>query len=76
MELLFNMSLGLFAFLPSILLLFGIYLIWEQSKLVNKQLDGIAQLLAAIHSEQQRVAADSRHLGGGTHERHRPDAIQ
>ena len=57
MEFLAYSSLGLLAFLPSILLLFGIYLIWEQSRLLNKQLNGIAQLLAAIHREQVREDA-------------------
>jgi Na+/melibiose symporter-like transporter len=59
MEFLAHSFLGLFAFLPSILLLFGIYLLWEQVRLANKQLDGIARLLSAIHQEQQRGSATS-----------------
>ena len=53
-------SIGLIAFLPSILLLFGIYLIWEQTRLLNKQLSGIARLLTAMHQVQQRRDASQR----------------
>lgn len=59
MEFLAGSFIGVIGFLPSILLLFGIYLIWEQSRLLNKQLDGIARLLTAIHHEQQRGDAAS-----------------
>ena len=65
MEFFTHSFMGLFFFLPSILLLFGIYLIWEQSRLINKQLNGIAQLLTAIPREQQRGDAASRRLQGG-----------
>lgn len=60
MEFLAHSFFGLFAFLPSILLLFGIYLLWEQVRLANKQLDGISRLLTAIHHEQQRGSATNR----------------
>lgn len=69
MEFLTHSFLGLFSFLPSILLLFGIYLLWEQARLVNKQLDGIARLLSAIRHEQQRGASTR-------HDADRPDATQ
>jgi hypothetical protein len=54
--------LGLFAFLPSILLLFGLYLIWEQSRLLNRQMNEITRLLILIHQEQQRASrSDTPH---------------
>lgn len=56
MEFLAHSFIGLFAFLPSILLLFGIYLLWEQARQANKQLDAIAQLLTAIHQQQRGTA--------------------
>jgi hypothetical protein len=64
MEFLAHAYLGILGFLPSILLLFGIYLIWEQSKLLNKQLNGITQLLTAIHQEQMR--RDDDFVRGGS----------
>lgn len=73
MESLVLSSIGLLGLLPSILLLFGIYLIWEQSRLLNKQLSGIAQLLAAIHHEQQRTDGARGPLDA-RHERQRPNA--
>lgn len=54
MELLTYSFMGIFAFLPSILLLFGLYLIWEQSKLVIKQLSEITRLLNVIQQQQKR----------------------
>ena len=53
MEFLAHSFIGLFAFLPSILLLFGIYLLWEQARQTNKQLDAIARLLTDIHQQQR-----------------------
>jgi hypothetical protein len=55
MEFLAHSFLGLFAFFPSILLLFGIYLLWEQARQANKQLDAIARLLTEIHQQQRRT---------------------
>lgn len=69
MEFLAYTFIGLLGFLPSILLLFGVYLIWEQSRLLSKQLNGIAQLLTAIHDEQQRGDAARRLFNAN-----RPDA--
>lgn len=65
MEFLAHSFIGLVGFLPSILLLFGVYLIWEQSRLLNKQLNGIARLLTAIHQEQQRGDGRDSQSGDG-----------
>jgi predicted tellurium resistance membrane protein TerC len=53
MEFLAHSLIGLLAFFPSILLLFGIYLLWEQARQTNKQLDAIARLLTDIHQQQR-----------------------
>ncbi len=52
MEFLTHSLIGVLAYFPSILLLFGIYMIWEQARLLNRQLSGISQILTAIHREQ------------------------
>jgi hypothetical protein len=62
MEFLTHSFMGLFLFLPSILLLFWVYLILQQSKLLNKRLNDITQLLSAIHDEQLRADPTRRVL--------------
>ena len=62
MEFLTHSYIALLGSLPSILLLFGVYLLWEQSRLMNRQLHGIAQLLSAVHDEQRRADAAHRLL--------------
>ena len=57
MEFLAHSFIGLFAFFPSILLLFGIYLLWEQARQTNKQLDAIARLLTDLHQQQRGSAS-------------------
>jgi HAMP domain-containing protein len=60
MEFLTHSFLGLFAFFPSILLLFGIYLLWEQARQTNKQLDAIARLLTDIRQQQRATETSQR----------------